>query len=82
MFFIGNCNSVAFSQHIVYFVKFIISYIIPDISDATKDKIKREKYLIQKLLHERHLKLVKKQMGGLADKIFKGMDNFGVKKSD
>ncbi|XP_073476055.1 anoctamin-6 isoform X2 [Aquarana catesbeiana] len=69
-------------EHIVYFVKFIISYLIPDISNETKDKIKREKYLIQKLLHERHLKLVKKQMGGLADKIFKGMDNFGIKKSD
>ncbi|XP_063783420.1 anoctamin-6 [Pseudophryne corroboree] len=69
-------------EHIVYFVKFIISYIIPDVSDEIKDKIKREKYLIQKLLHERHLKNTKKQMGSLAEKLRKGMDIIAVNKSD
>ncbi|KAM3926928.1 anoctamin-6 isoform 2-T2 [Leptodactylus fuscus] len=69
-------------EHIVYFIKFIISYIIPDISNETKEKIKREKYLIQKLLHEKHLKLVKKQMGNLADTILKGVNNVTVSKLD
>ncbi|MEE6480788.1 hypothetical protein FKM82_012671 [Ascaphus truei] len=67
-------------EHIVYFVKFIISYFIPDVSNATKDKIKREKYLTQKLLHETHLNIVKKQMGSLADTILKGVGKSSVKK--
>uniref|UniRef100_A0A8C5PF83 Anoctamin n=1 Tax=Leptobrachium leishanense TaxID=445787 RepID=A0A8C5PF83_9ANUR len=58
-------------EHIVYFVKFIISYAIPDVSDETKAKLKREKYLTQKILHERHLKNVTKHMGKLADRIWK-----------
>ncbi|KAM4748875.1 anoctamin-6 [Rhinophrynus dorsalis] len=69
-------------EHIVYFVKFIISYIIPDVSNETKDKIKREKYLTQKLLHERHLKIMTKNMGTLADRILKGVDNTIVNKSE
>ncbi|XP_018108013.1 anoctamin-6 isoform X2 [Xenopus laevis] len=69
-------------EHIVYFVKFIIAYIIPDVSNQTKDKIKREKYLTQKLLHERHLRVMKKQMGGLADRFLKGMDNAIINKED
>lgn len=70
-------------QHIVYFVKFLISYLIPDISDETKDKIKREKYLIQKLLHEKHLKFAKKkEMGSLADDILKGVNHRSAHKID
>ncbi|XP_012815382.1 anoctamin-6 isoform X3 [Xenopus tropicalis] len=69
-------------EHIVYFVKFIIAYIIPDVSNETKDKIKREKYLTQKLLHERHLRVMKKQMGGLADRFLKGMDISMINKED
>ncbi|NXY19675.1 ANO6 protein, partial [Atrichornis clamosus] len=56
-------------EHVIYFVKFIISYIIPDVSQKTKSKVKREKYLTQKLLHENDLKVVKKNMGKIADKI-------------
>uniref|UniRef100_G3ULA8 Anoctamin n=1 Tax=Loxodonta africana TaxID=9785 RepID=G3ULA8_LOXAF len=37
-------------EHIIYSVKFFISYAIPDVSKSTKSKIKREKYLTQKLL--------------------------------
>uniref|UniRef100_A0A8D2LFV1 Anoctamin n=1 Tax=Varanus komodoensis TaxID=61221 RepID=A0A8D2LFV1_VARKO len=61
-------------EHLVYFVKFVISYTIPDVSKKTKSKIKREKYLIQTLLHENPLKMMKKNMGNIADKIFKGAD--------
>ncbi|KAH0616625.1 hypothetical protein JD844_027881, partial [Phrynosoma platyrhinos] len=59
-------------EHIIYFVKFVISYIIPDVSKKTKSKIKREKYLTQLLLHENPLKVMKKNMGSIADKILKG----------
>ncbi|NXW76267.1 ANO6 protein, partial [Hirundo rustica] len=62
-------------EHVIYFVKFIISYIIPDVSQKTKSKVKREKYLTQKLLHENDLKCVKKTMGKIADKIIKGADS-------
>ncbi|XP_069485940.1 anoctamin-6 isoform X2 [Ambystoma mexicanum] len=62
-------------EHVVYSVKFIIAYIIPDISKSTRDKLKREKYLTQKLLHETHLKGVKKQMGKVAEKILQGIDD-------
>ncbi|XP_030072826.1 anoctamin-6 isoform X1 [Microcaecilia unicolor] len=62
-------------EHVVYLVKFIISYAIPDVSKETKEKIKREKYLTQKILHESHLKIMKKQIGNMADQIFKGADD-------
>uniref|UniRef100_A0A8D0CD79 Anoctamin n=1 Tax=Salvator merianae TaxID=96440 RepID=A0A8D0CD79_SALMN len=62
-------------EHLIYFVKFIISYIIPDVSKETKSKIKREKYLTQKLLHENPLKAVKKNMGHIADKLLKSTDS-------
>ncbi|KFW94251.1 Anoctamin-6, partial [Phalacrocorax carbo] len=62
-------------EHVIYFVKFIISYVIPDVSQKTKSKVKREKYLTQKLLHENDLKVVKKTMGKIANKIIKGVDS-------
>lgn len=63
------------SQHVIYFVKFIISYLIPDVSQKTKSQVKREKYLTQKLLHENDLKIVKKTMGKIANKIIQGVDS-------
>ncbi|NXP28326.1 ANO6 protein, partial [Scytalopus superciliaris] len=63
-------------EHVIYFVKFIISYAIPDVSEKTKSKVKREKYLTQKLLHENDLKVVeKKTMGKIANKILRGADS-------
>uniref|UniRef100_A0A8C3ELP5 Anoctamin n=1 Tax=Corvus moneduloides TaxID=1196302 RepID=A0A8C3ELP5_CORMO len=62
-------------EHVIYFVKFIISYVIPDVSQKTKSKVKREKYLTQKLLHENDLKGMKKNMGKIAEKIIKGADS-------
>lgn len=49
-------------QHIVYFAKFILSYVIPDVPYAVKEQIKREKYLTQVILHETNLKLVTKRL--------------------
>ncbi|XP_010131909.1 PREDICTED: anoctamin-6, partial [Buceros rhinoceros silvestris] len=49
-------------EHVIYFVKFIISYVIPDVSQKTKSKVKREKYLTQKLLHENDLKKIEPRL--------------------
>uniref|UniRef100_A0A8C3G3L6 Anoctamin n=1 Tax=Cyclopterus lumpus TaxID=8103 RepID=A0A8C3G3L6_CYCLU len=49
-------------EHIVYFTKFILSYVIPDVPYAVKEQIKREKYLTQVVLHETNLKLVTKHI--------------------
>uniref|UniRef100_A0A3Q3AN69 Anoctamin n=1 Tax=Kryptolebias marmoratus TaxID=37003 RepID=A0A3Q3AN69_KRYMA len=54
-------------EHIVYFTKFILSYVIPDVPYAVKEQIKREKYLTQVLLHETNLKLVTKRLKPAAD---------------
>uniref|UniRef100_A0A667X6J4 Anoctamin n=1 Tax=Myripristis murdjan TaxID=586833 RepID=A0A667X6J4_9TELE len=55
-------------EHIVYLTKFILSYIIPDVPDAVKEQIKREKYLTQVILHETNLKLVTKHLKPVTDK--------------
>ncbi|XP_030575747.1 anoctamin-6 [Archocentrus centrarchus] len=49
-------------EHVVYFTKFILSYMIPDVPYAVKEQIKREKYLTQVILHETNLKLVSKRL--------------------
>nr|XP_031538722.1 anoctamin-6 [Vicugna pacos] len=63
------------TEHIIYSVKFFISYAIPDVSKSTKSKIKREKYLTQKLLHENHLKDMTKNMGVIAERMVEVVDN-------
>uniref|UniRef100_A0A8D1VKT6 Anoctamin n=1 Tax=Sus scrofa TaxID=9823 RepID=A0A8D1VKT6_PIG len=62
-------------EHVIYSVKFIISYTIPDVSKSTKSKIKREKYLTQKLLRENHLKDVTKNIGVIVEKMVEVVDN-------
>ncbi|KAK1341240.1 hypothetical protein QTO34_017643 [Cnephaeus nilssonii] len=62
-------------EHVIYSVKFFLSYAIPDVSKSTKSKIKREKYLTQKLLHENHLKDMTKSMGVIAETIMGAADN-------
>lgn len=48
------------SQHVVYFTKFVLSYVIPDVPYVVKEQIKREKYLTHIILHETKLNLVTK----------------------
>uniref|UniRef100_A0A8C3VU52 Anoctamin n=1 Tax=Catagonus wagneri TaxID=51154 RepID=A0A8C3VU52_9CETA len=62
-------------EHVIYSVKFLISYTIPDVSKSTKSKIKREKYLTQKLLRENHLKDMTKNMGAIVEKMVEVVDN-------
>uniref|UniRef100_A0A8C6KTY7 Anoctamin n=1 Tax=Nothobranchius furzeri TaxID=105023 RepID=A0A8C6KTY7_NOTFU len=54
-------------EHIVYFTKFILAYVIPDVPYAVKEQIKREKYLTQVILHETKLKLMTKRSVPPAD---------------
>nr|XP_020455350.1 anoctamin-6 isoform X2 [Monopterus albus] len=56
-------------EHIVYFTKFVLSYIIPDVPYTVKEQIKREKYLTQVILHETNLKLVTKRMKPIDDDV-------------
>jgi len=57
------------SQHIVYFTKFILSYIIPDVPEALKEQIKRERYLTQKDLHETNMKRLKELIKPVTEKL-------------
>ncbi|XP_030197731.1 anoctamin-6 [Gadus morhua] len=49
-------------EHIVYFTKFVLSYIIPDVPVHVREQIKRERYLTQVIIHEANLKLVTKRL--------------------
>ncbi|XP_032203851.1 anoctamin-6 isoform X1 [Mustela erminea] len=62
-------------EHLIYSVKFFVSYAIPDVSKSTKSKIKREKYLTQKLLRENHLKDMTKNMGVIAERMGAVVEN-------
>ncbi len=57
------------SQHIVYFTKFILSYVIPDVPEALKEQIKRERYLTQVILHETNIKHFKELMKPVSDNL-------------
>lgn len=54
-------------QHIVYLTKFILSYVIPDVPYTVRERMKREKYLTQMILHETNLKLVTKRLSPVAN---------------
>uniref|UniRef100_A0A8C2AN28 Anoctamin n=1 Tax=Cyprinus carpio TaxID=7962 RepID=A0A8C2AN28_CYPCA len=56
-------------EHIVYFTKFILSYMIPDVPEALKEQIKRERYLTQVILHETNIKQFKELMKPVADNL-------------
>uniref|UniRef100_A0A3B5AJL6 Anoctamin n=1 Tax=Stegastes partitus TaxID=144197 RepID=A0A3B5AJL6_9TELE len=61
-------------EHIVYFTKFILSYVIPDVPYAVKEQIKREKYLTQVILHETNLKLVTRRLKTVEDEIMSNIE--------
>uniref|UniRef100_A0A8C2B954 Anoctamin n=1 Tax=Cyprinus carpio TaxID=7962 RepID=A0A8C2B954_CYPCA len=56
-------------EHIVYFTKFILSYMIPDVPEALKEQIKRERYLTQVILHETNIQHFKELMKPIADNL-------------
>ncbi|XP_062973421.1 anoctamin-5 isoform X2 [Elgaria multicarinata webbii] len=49
-------------EHVVFIVKFFVAWMIPDVPAEVKAKIKREKYLTQKILHEYELNKLKQKL--------------------
>ncbi|XP_015266714.1 PREDICTED: anoctamin-5 isoform X2 [Gekko japonicus] len=49
-------------EHVVFIVKFFIAWMIPDVPSEVKAKIKREKYLTQKILHEYELNKLRQKL--------------------
>lgn len=60
-------------QHVVFIVKFFVAWLIPDVPAEVKAKIKREKFLTQKILHDYELNKLKQ-------KICEGRANGNVEK--
>ncbi|KAJ6667108.1 hypothetical protein lerEdw1_017086 [Lerista edwardsae] len=60
-------------EHVVFIVKFFVAWLIPDVPAEVKAKIKREKYLTQKILHDYELNKLKQ-------KICEGRANGNVEK--
>ncbi|PKU32391.1 hypothetical protein llap_17305 [Limosa lapponica baueri] len=50
------------TNHVVFIVKFFVAWMIPDVPADVKAKIKREKYLTQKILHEYELEKLKEKL--------------------
>ncbi|XP_069479589.1 anoctamin-5 isoform X3 [Ambystoma mexicanum] len=49
-------------EHVVFLVKFFVAWMIPDVPSEVKARIKREKYLTQKILHEYELYKLKEKL--------------------
>ncbi|XP_061435132.1 anoctamin-6-like isoform X4 [Lethenteron reissneri] len=49
-------------EHAVFVAKFLIAYLIPDVPQDIKDKMKREKLLTQRLLHEFEINRLKSSL--------------------
>ncbi|XP_056604710.1 anoctamin-6 [Triplophysa dalaica] len=62
-------------EHIVYFTKFILSYIIPDVSEALKEQIKRQRYVTQVILHETNIRHFTELIKPVAKKLHDHVDD-------
>ncbi|XP_016057158.1 PREDICTED: anoctamin-5 isoform X3 [Miniopterus natalensis] len=49
-------------EHIVFLVKFLVAWMIPDVPKDVLDRIKREKLMIVKILHDFELKKLKENL--------------------
>ncbi|XP_043943716.1 anoctamin-4 isoform X3 [Protopterus annectens] len=48
-------------EHLVFTVKNLISYLIPDLPKDLRDRMRREKYLIQEMMYEAELERLQKE---------------------
>ncbi|KAM4676011.1 anoctamin-4-like [Discoglossus pictus] len=48
-------------EHLVFCIKNLISYLIPDLPKDLRDRMRREKYLIQEMMYEAELERVQKE---------------------
>ncbi|XP_031756252.1 anoctamin-5 isoform X3 [Xenopus tropicalis] len=49
-------------EHVVFLVKFFVAWLIPDVPSEVKARVKREKFLTQKILHEYELEKLKQKL--------------------
>ncbi|XP_019712532.1 anoctamin-5 isoform X2 [Hippocampus comes] len=54
-------------EHVVFLVKFSLAWMIPDVPSDVRDRIKRERYLVQEYLHEYEVKRLTSQLSGNQD---------------
>lgn len=50
------------SQHVVFVVKFVVAWLIPDVPSDVKARVKRERYLVQEYLHNYEVEKLKMQL--------------------
>lgn len=50
------------SQHVVFMVKYFVAWLIPDVPSDVRARIKRERYLVQKHLHDYEVEKLKIQL--------------------
>lgn len=55
-------NFCAFTQHVVFMVKFFVAWLIPDVPSEVKDRVKHERYLVQEYLHDYDVKKITLQL--------------------
>lgn len=48
-------------QHMVFAIKTLIAYLIPDLPKDLRDRMRREKYLIQETMYEAELERLQKE---------------------
>lgn len=60
----NNVSDVLFCflQHIVFLVKFLLAWMIPDVPKDVLEKIKREKLITIKILHDFELNKLKENL--------------------
>lgn len=56
-----NLYSPLCFQHLVFCIKHLISYLIPDLPKDLRDRMRREKYLIQEMMYEAELERLQKE---------------------
>ncbi|XP_069821203.1 anoctamin-5 isoform X1 [Dendropsophus ebraccatus] len=52
-------------EHVVFVVKFFVAWLIPDVPSDVKARVKREKYLTQKIIHEYELHKLREKLCGV-----------------
>lgn len=50
-----------FLQHMVFAIKTLISYLIPDLPKDLRERMRREKHLIQELMYEAELERLQRE---------------------
>ncbi|XP_061577631.1 anoctamin-5 isoform X2 [Cololabis saira] len=49
-------------EHVVFFVKYFVAWMIPDVPSEVRARIKRERYLVQESLHNYEVEKLKNQL--------------------